>query len=54
MPALQRHIYMHSVYESSGVCDVVILALFLYMSVVDLNRYRKYTPSMELTHFSLW
>lgn len=54
MLALQRHTYMHSVYESSGVWNALILALFLYMSVVDLNGYRNYTPSMQLTHFSLW
>lgn len=54
MLALQRHTYMHSVYKSSGVWNALILALFLYMSVVDLNGYRNYMPSMQLTHFSLW
>lgn len=49
MLSLQRCIY-----KSSGVWDAVILALFIYRSVVDLNGYRSYTPSMQLTHFSLW
>lgn len=44
---------MYSAYThySSSIWDAV--TLFLYMSVVDLNGYRNYTPHATNTFFSM-